>query len=388
MKAYACIALVLIVASSVCAPCQTATLRTSTPLHSLPSQSSRVKATLPANAAVSLLGHSKRSGFYHVRTEQGVIGWVSGSALNVEASSASVMAHHAPHMGLSARKTPFSAESSADDRAHSLVPEASQVRTNQCDAGIADFKDCHNSYAEGCTLSSKANTYDAYLNYLKNLMPSPPNAKAELVSSFKALNDFADKENELQQLGIGKQRQADFSQDLADLGQGNIYAYAGYLYYAIPGGIETCNCKLTNPEDSDYHIGIGFDPDMAGEIANGTITVKQSDKEADPIKKASVIVEMTPHYRAKYHSNWTLSRLQQLSGKQVKVVGQLLVDNEHNAKGQNCSLDPQNSQTDLCWRASVWELHPVTNFYICTASDTCQPDSDEGWVELDDLAEN
>jgi hypothetical protein len=202
------------------------------------------------------------------------------------------------------------------------------------------------------------------------------------------LDDFTQKETALQKLGIGKQRQDQYSQELADLSEGNVYAFAGYLYYSIPGGNETCNCKLTKAIDKDYHIGIGFDPQMAAEIANGTVTLKQSQTEPDPIKKTSVIVEMTPHYRAKYHTNWTLPRLQQLSGKQVKIIGQLLVDNEHNVKGQNCAIDPANSQNDLCWRASAWELHPITSFFVCTSAALCAAESDNGWVELDDLVEH
>jgi len=36
-----------------------------------------------------------------------------------------------------------------------------------------------------------------------------------------------------------------------------------------------------------------------------------------------------------------------------------------------------------CWRASVWELHPVTRFQVCT-SGTCTETS-AGWTDLEDL---
>src|SRR5206468_1819291 len=74
---------------------------------------------------------------------------------------------------------------------------------------------------------------------------------------------------------VGKQ-QRDHAGQLADLGEGNLYELIGYLYYAMPGGNETCNCKLAKLPDKDFHIGIGFDPQLAASIENGDV---------DPISK-------------------------------------------------------------------------------------------------------
>lgn len=284
-----------------------------------------------------------------------------------------------------AQNPPASGNRSSLDRAHYLATKAAKAQTHTCE-DVSDTASCHDSYAEGCTTATKPGTYDAYLSYLKNLTPSPRSTEAHVVTTFTSLNDFQALDKKSIDLQLGKQRQKQFAKDLADIGQGNFYAVVGYLYYAIPGGIETCNCKLRNPDDRDFHIGIGFDSGTAAKIADGTISKVNSGVGQQPtaFEQSAIIVEMTPHYRDKYHQNWTLPGVQQLAGKQVKVIGQLLVDNEHNEAAQNCAY-PDAVKTS-CWRGSAWEIHPVAEFYVCT-QDSCSADSTDGWTKLDSLEE-
>lgn len=270
------------------------------------------------------------------------------------------------------------------DRAHLLATRAARAQTNSCDPSITDSDSCHHTYAEGCTTAKQSGTYDAYLSMLKNLRPSPNLVESHIVATFTSLDDFQALDKKTIDLNLGKQRQKDFVNDLADAGQGNFYAVVGYLYYAMPGGIETCNCKLRNPKDRDYHIGIGFDPDAAASIANGTKAQSAQGQPPTKFEQTAVIVEMTPHYRTKYHPNWTLPALQQVVGMQVKVIGQLLVDNEHNEAAQNCAFPDAVKST--CWRGSAWEIHPVAKFYVCTQGN-CRADSPDGWTELDNMEE-
>ena len=88
---------------------------------------------------------------------------------------------------------------------------------------------------------------------------------------------------------------------------------------------------------------------------------------------------MTPHYRAKFRPGWTSDSLRKVLGRRVKVVGQLLADNEHNVKSQNCAL----GITPDCWRATIWELHPVTQFQVCHSSHTCDVNSSD-WKDLEE----
>ena len=79
-----------------------------------------------------------------------------------------------------------------------------------------------------------------------------------------------------------------------------------------------------------------------------------------------------------------MARLNRQRGKQVKVVGQLMLDNPHVNTTDDCAFfeDPGGS----CWRASAWEIHPVIQFFVCKPNKACtksSPDSD--WVRLEDL---
>ena len=71
----------------------------------------------------------------------------------------------------------------------------------------------------------------------------------------------------------------------------------------------------------------------------------------------------------------------EIAGRQVRVVGQLTVDNEHNVPAQNCAMSSPDMQT--CWRASAWEVHPVMSFSVCKSdSQPCRIDHDEDWTEF------
>jgi hypothetical protein len=272
--------------------------------------------------------------------------------------------------------TPF--EAVHTDRAHDDAAHAKSVTTHHCE-DIAAAQQCHKTYPEGCTDATKANTYDPYLNYLKNLIPPPEASQSELAGTLTSLDDFQQLDQRTIAMDLGKQKQAPFAYDLADAGEGNIYQAVGYIYYAKPGGVETCNCKLKKQQDKDFHIGLGFDPKVAGSIEQGDI--QESGDNADPVvQQTSVIVEMTPSYRAAFHPGWTLPKVRKLVGQQVKVIGQLLVDNEHNTADQNCAFSDHD---DDCWRGSAWELHPVMALYVCSAAASCSADSVQGWVPWD-----
>ncbi len=240
-----------------------------------------------------------------------------------------------------------------------------------CGSDISGFEACHDDYPTGC---SKAAKYDAYLNELKNLPLSP----ADPVRWLSQLKDFTDLDQKLPH-DLAKSNHAQFGDALKGLGEGSIAGTVGYLYYAQKGGTsESSNCQLGGPNDIDFHIGIGFDPSLAAKLA-----AKQplTEDEKATLTKESVIVEMTPHWRARFKPEWSLALLKPAVGHQVRVLGQLLVDNEHYDTKDNCAIKGASQET--CWRASVWELHPVTGFQVCGTGDNCAQDG-AGWVELED----
>ena len=148
------------------------------------------------------------------------------------------------------------------------------------------------------------------------------------------------------------------------LGEGNIHAVVGFLDFVENTAItsqhrgETCNCQLRKNDSFDFHLGIGFDPVLAQEIRNNPPV--HDPKNPRAAEQTSVVAEMTPHTR---DPKWTVVRLNRQRGKQVKVVGQLMLDNVHANTNDDCEFSDEADGS--CWRASAWEIHLVTQFLVC-----------------------
>lgn len=267
----------------------------------------------------------------------------------------------------------------AQNGADVVAAEASKQKPEECE-DVATVTDCHSAYAAGCSLPKSGKydenfhpRYDAYLAYFKNQIPTVlPESQGVL-----SLDDFVSlyqKEPD----GITTNNHASYSEELLQMREGQYFTVVGFLYYMlINEGGEACNCALKNdPLASDYHIGIGFDESLAKTAAERGVAAKTE------LEKQSIIVEMTPHYRAKYHPKWTDTLLKSIYGRQVKVVGQLLLDNDHAKESDICSSPPAATDDKNCWRASPWELHPVTEFYVCPNA-SCDVDGAD-WVALDE----
>ena len=266
---------------------------------------------------------------------------------------------------------------------------------------VTDFQDCHSRYPTGC---SAAGGYDAALNLLKDEL-TPPSTPLKYLTQ----QDYASLDAHIP-AGLSRNNHGQFGSQLKDMGEGNVYGLIGYLYYSQHTGAESSNCDLTaagppnDPDYSnvDYHIGIGFDPTVAQSLRGGAVPAAAdanaalAKRKAKPtsggtsfptLQQSSVIVEMTPHYRFHFESGtWTYDNLQKVVGRQVRVVGQLLIDNEHNLPSQNCATAKTAADKQSCWRASVWELHPVMRFQVCSrGTNDCSPNDSAEWVELDQL---
>jgi hypothetical protein len=254
--------------------------------------------------------------------------------------------------------------SSSSLRAQDFATSATKQQVATCN-NVAELSDCHPHYPTGCSAAKKPR-YDAYLNYLKDQDPSP----TAQVSKILTEQDWMAKEAQLADLDLTKTNHATHAKELADLDEGKIVGIVGYVYYRVTNSGETSNCQLTGIDNNDFHIGLGFDSSVAARLAAG--------QAVPEMQSTSIIVEMTPQYRANHHPKWTGDTVDQLIGHQVKAVGQLIVDNEHMAGKDDCG-SPDAEAT--CWRSSIWELHPVVAFYYCP-SDSCAANSAD-WVALD-----
>jgi len=119
---------------------------------------------------------------------------------------------------------------------------------------------------------------------------------------------------------------------------------------------ESVNCRLPGSENNDFHI---------------SLTPRPNGSEFE-----GIVVEMVPQER---HENWTAAQLRrvQQARRMVRVRGQLFFDNHHKVNS-----DPQNNITNQPKRISLWEIHPVTEFDVCTTA-TCTADG-AGWQALEE----
>ena len=270
---------------------------------------------------------------------------------------------------------------SSQDRAHDLASQAASQHPASCPGSGMTLQLCHDKFPDGCSASARPN-YDAYLDFLKDQDPGPTLASTKDLTA----TDFPGLESKLPRTLRGTNH-ATLATRFANLGEGNIHAVIAYLYFAedtskgtatVPSNSETSNCKLTAPNTFDYHLGLGFDPALAASARS--THPKPGDAAFTALEKHSVVAEMTPYTR---HAKWTFDRVNALQGQQVKVVGQLMVDNIHFNKNDDCHFSPARAS---CWRSTVWEIHPITQFYVCKASGGCtvsSPASD--WTNLDDV---
>jgi len=133
----------------------------------------------------------------------------------------------------------------------------------------------------------------------------------------------------------------------------------GFVAGVDPGGMpETCNCKKKTLRD--VHINIVADPSEAGD------------------QTKYVVVEFTPRWEKNFHfndSNYDAMRKaveKKISGKWVKFDGWMLRDFIHANASQSTSPNqpvcPKDGKlhNNCNWRATPWEVHPVTAYTIVT----------------------
>jgi hypothetical protein len=120
----------------------------------------------------------------------------------------------------------------------------------------------------------------------------------------------------------------------------------GYVQDVKVGGVETVNCRATDPEHRDTHIELVLDPMNASE-------------------ENRMIVEVTPRTRflaEQRGEDWTTPGLRDhIQGRWVRVRGWLLFDTEHESQSVNTAPGRPRD-----WRATAWEIHPVTSIEVTT----------------------
>ncbi len=133
----------------------------------------------------------------------------------------------------------------------------------------------------------------------------------------------------------------------------------GFVASVDPGGLqETCNCKRTDLRD--VHINIVADPSEANN------------------QSKYVVVEFTPRWEKTFgfnDSNYEAMRQaveDKIKNKWVKFEGWMMYDFIHTNASQSTSPNNPVCPNDgvqhvgCNWRATPWEVHPVTAYMVVT----------------------
>lgn len=309
-------------------PLPTVTVDKTVNLRRDPSTKRQRLKTLKAATELRLADENPSDGFYRVIVGKGKLGWVWLKNI------------HAP----------------------AAFP--AKAATNAPAAPCADsFASCR---PEGC---GAPGSDQALLNSTKRRQPTETTARtlslADLRSLQQKANNLVGQHNELTQ--AERDSLVNLTVTSGTVREGRLVKVRGFLAaglepHANTSG-ESVNCRFTQSENNDFHISV---VENAGE---------------DEFK--GIVVEMIPQDRS---ANWTLAKLKDIrqQGKRVLVVGALFYDNIHTVND-----DPNHPIGGQPKRVSLWEVHPITKFFVCTkASNNCNAGStgaSSGWKRLEDF---
>lgn len=111
-------------------------------------------------------------------------------------------------------------------------------------------------------------------------------------------------------------------------------------------GAETCNCGAKQVKLTDAHFDLTAGPGDQGE---------------------PVIAEVTPIWRLIHEEfgqeDWSSKALKKkYEGKRIRITGWLFFDDMHLHEASN--TDPGDTVGKKNWRATCWEIHPITRIEI------------------------
>ncbi|HZF09454.1 MAG TPA: hypothetical protein VFE33_11755 [Thermoanaerobaculia bacterium] len=281
-------------------------------------------ALLPVSTELQLLEPTPRSGFYHVITKDGRQGWTV--AKNVQLGPA--------------------------------PPEMFEAQAAQ--ACVASFDLCT---PIGC---GKEGSTQALVNQAKRRLPTETEATFLSFTDMKALQDQANNlvGQHVELDAEGRAKLANLAVTDGTVAEGSLVQLSGFISTGAkphPNTGESVNCKFTQAANNDYHINIAPKP---------------TDTEL-----AGTVVEMVPWGRPE---GWPLKKLLDAQKQKLRVLveGGLFYDNLHFV-----NADPNHVLGGQPKRFALWEIHPITGFFVCSKKDgSCDPGNpDDNWTPLEDF---
>lgn len=287
---------------------------------------------------VSLLEPTPTGKYYHVRTTEGQEGWLWSRGVCVGVCNSS----HARGGSRALAHRPIDLEQE---------PNFQVLSASACQSDLASCP------VTGC---ESPDTPHGIMNQRKRTAPDGTSAPILTFDDFASLQQQADN-----LVGENHELSADQRAHLRGLtvsagqvSEGDPVTIAGYLVdVPHPNTGESVNCNLKGEANNDYHITLSNDPSNTG--------------------FQGIVVEMIPQNR---DPGWNLAVLTQTetNGQLVLVTGALFYDNLHFVNS-----DPNNPRRGQPHRFSLWEVHPITQFAVCTKSDnTCDPSQAGDWAPI------
>ena len=115
----------------------------------------------------------------------------------------------------------------------------------------------------------------------------------------------------------------------------------GYVVEVVEGGVEAANCYSYRQRDVHIHVA----------------------PRADAPRSEWVVLEVTPRVRnwaVEWGWDWSAAALRkELVGRRCRFEGWLLFDREHADESEHTAPGSRGN-----WRATAWELHPVTSIEV------------------------
>lgn len=156
---------------------------------------------------------------------------------------------------------------------------------------------------------------------------------------------------------------------LRKLGEGKLVTLRAFVLIARQEGGESVNCGPNVPNQSGFH-------DIHISLVVNAPTEDAVAGKVDPVQEcAGVVAEMSPHHRP---DSWNHGNVEKVAKARlpVRVTGHLYFDSSHFpcVNGKPSAGNPH--------RISLWEIHPVYKFEVCTAD--CNRAGT--WLTLDEWA--
>ncbi len=324
------ILIVLALASSASLRAQQATVIHDVNLRTTPSTAHPPRELLRPPQAVTLVSPAPTSGYYNVRAADDQVGWVWGRNIAI----ASVLA-------------------AAINPAGPPLPPAGSYAVDNASCPAVGAHTVHGA------LAAYADTTDAGLrNMAKRHIPVGTVPVTLTIASFRTLQEdvdgkFADAHHTKTAFHPNRAGLAGLQVDGDTLSEGRLVQLAAWVNAVRPQGNESVNCAGTDGDDIHLNVGPKGGTEWEG-----------------------VVVEMIPQLQRP--TGWDAATLQKVAqaGLEVLVLGGLTYDNEHLVNDD--STHPNGTQPK---RVSLWEIHPVTGFYVCAAG-PCDPAKPSQWTTL------